>query len=601
MSKRTRMRARVFPVHLRESAAVAERAELRESVFGAIGAQPAVAAGGGLLVDVQIIEAGWNRSGSKYYPADVLVRDAPIAFPVGTHAHLDHPTLSDEVERPERSLQTLAAVVAETPYSPDGGKTMRAKFRIFSPYATFIREAWENIGVSINADGSGRYGETEGRQGLLVEAITVGKSIDFVTKPGAGGRIISLLESAREDAQTFALREARNVGAWLESRLHLSLTELADNMYGDGRLTRDERIALSSALSKGLQAYTAEVESLAPQLFQRDLWANPDEMPIAESARLRETTADQIRTALDAAVRALYGDGTDAWCWIRDYDPDKGLVWFEAGDKAETGTWQQSFTTSGNDAAVTAALTGDRVEVVAQTVYVLDKAADATGVVEADRPAPVEAPTTDVTDGTPPTGSPNPTESEESAMAETQTGVMPGQAGTASVADTAAVEVQAREAEAARVKAVEERDTALREAENSKQELARFRAVEAARPIASAKLAESGLPAAARARVLAAIEQRVPLTEALALDEAKLTALIDAEATAEKTYLASLAEADGAGRVRGFGGVAQSTEPAQPVSFRPAPPPANTALVEAFRARGMSEQAATLAAGGRAI
>ena len=43
----------------------------------------------------RIIEADVQGS-SGYYPADVLRRDGPIAFPAGTHVYLDHPTSDEE-------------------------------------------------------------------------------------------------------------------------------------------------------------------------------------------------------------------------------------------------------------------------------------------------------------------------------------------------------------------------------------------------------------------------------------------------------------------------------------------------------------------------
>ena len=59
--------------------------------------------------------------------------------------------------------------------------------------------------------------------------------------------VLALLEQDEAAAQE-SMREAANLGNWLESRLHSIFTEISDNLFGDGRLTRDERIALSSAI-----------------------------------------------------------------------------------------------------------------------------------------------------------------------------------------------------------------------------------------------------------------------------------------------------------------------------------------------------------------
>jgi hypothetical protein len=94
--------------------------------------------------------------------------------------------------------------------------------------------------------------------------------VDFVTVAGRGGRISEVLESAKQ------VEEARNVGQWLEARMHSMFTSIADEFYGDGRLTREERIALSGGLGDALVAFTATVEATAPQLFERDLWDEPN-------------------------------------------------------------------------------------------------------------------------------------------------------------------------------------------------------------------------------------------------------------------------------------------------------------------------------------
>lgn len=86
-----------------------------------------------------------------------------------------------------------------------------------------------------------------------------------------------------------------------------------------------------------------------------------------ESARrdLAEATASDTRDALHAAVKATHGT-EDTYTWVRDYDPDQGLVYFEVEDAEQLRTYQQPF----NLADGAASLTGDPVEVRATTSYV---------------------------------------------------------------------------------------------------------------------------------------------------------------------------------------------------------------------------------------
>lgn len=574
---------RLQPVATVESTAVAERVELHEATTGGAIREAKPGAGGTYVIDV--IRSGWNTSGSRYYSPTLLERDVPKVYPKGTHMFIDHPRTSDATEQPERSLTTLAAVFLEDPWAvreDDGSVTMRTTARVFAPWQTFVAEAWPHIGVSINGQGHGDHGEAEGRHGLLVEELTYGQSVDFVTRPGAGGRVVGLLESAREAAASPAgraavLRESGSLGAFVESRIHLGFTQIADELYGGGRVTREERIALSGGIGDALAAFVAGVERDAPQLYQRDRWAVPDgatETSEAAAIRIRETTAEEQSRALSDALAAEYG-GRDRYCWTRDYDPDRHVVWFDTGhggdDAGRPGTWQQSYQV-GADGRVE--LLGDRVEVRARTVY--------------DPVRPGGTTTTETTAGDPSAGSE--TGSAPDSTRENDMGNGP--------------EVVAREAD--------QLATTTRERDEYRDELARYRAGEAAGPILDGLLAESGLPAPAQARVRADFPvTALPLTESRALDEPRLRVLAEASIKAEGAYVAQLAEGAGAGRVTGMGaGIGAGTGApagAIPAAFgatRTAE--ADTvdqatrdALVTTYKSRGLSEAAALAAANGR--
>ncbi|MBM0235956.1 hypothetical protein JNW88_00440 [Micromonospora sp. ATA32] len=216
----------------------------------------------------------------------MLRRDGPAAWPKGTLAFVDHATDEEDDARPAGSIKNLAAALTTDARWDEREQALMAEVRLFAPWREPITDMAEHIGMSIRAWVYGEHGEADGRHGFIVSGIPEGRSVDFVTTPAAGGGIVSVLESVGARA----LSEARNVGAWLESRLHLALTQLGDDMYGQGRLTRDERITLSSAIGDALQAWTARVEQDAPQLFQRDLWDDPEsgEQTAAEARRARE-------------------------------------------------------------------------------------------------------------------------------------------------------------------------------------------------------------------------------------------------------------------------------------------------------------------------
>lgn len=155
-------------------------------------AVPLTEAASGGNIPIKIIQAGWGSSG--YYSKEVLQRDGPKAFKAGLHMYVDHPTPQEEASRPERSLQNLAAVLASDAQWMENGKAgpgLYATAKVFGDHAASIAERGKHIGVSIRALGMAKTGEAEGRKGAIIEAITVGKSVDFVTLPGAGGAVLT--------------------------------------------------------------------------------------------------------------------------------------------------------------------------------------------------------------------------------------------------------------------------------------------------------------------------------------------------------------------------------------------------------------------------
>ena len=153
-------------------------------------------------IDVKLISPGWGSSG--YYSEEVLKRDGPTAWPVGTHMHLDHPTMSEKRERPEGSVKDLAAAIASEPVYQESGPTgpgLYAKAAVIPAFKGLIDALAPHIGVSIRAPGTFAEGEAEGRKGHIVKAIfhsPLHSAVDFVTKAGRGGQVLALMESLRD-------------------------------------------------------------------------------------------------------------------------------------------------------------------------------------------------------------------------------------------------------------------------------------------------------------------------------------------------------------------------------------------------------------------
>lgn len=152
-------------------------------------------------VPIKVIQPGWGSSG--YYDAKVLERDGPKAFPKGTKMYWNHPTLTEEAERPERDLRDLAAeTVSDARFVKDGpaGPGLYADAKVLGGYKESVEDLAPHIGVSIRTQGLAKAGTVEGRSGPVVESLmasTPQTSIDFVTTAGAGGQVLQLFEAAR--------------------------------------------------------------------------------------------------------------------------------------------------------------------------------------------------------------------------------------------------------------------------------------------------------------------------------------------------------------------------------------------------------------------
>jgi cation transport regulator ChaB len=141
---------------------------------------------------VRIIKPGFNESKSRYYPRELLARDYKVFE--GNKMYADHPTESEERDRPERSIRDWVATLENVRVrEPDGA--LVGDYSVVEPWMEAklarLRDAGQldKIGVSINAVGSASRQKIDGVETNFIERLVVSRSVDFVTEPGAGGRV----------------------------------------------------------------------------------------------------------------------------------------------------------------------------------------------------------------------------------------------------------------------------------------------------------------------------------------------------------------------------------------------------------------------------
>lgn len=171
-------------------------------------------------VSLKLISPGWGSCG--YYSKEMLARDGSKAFPAGTKNFWDHATDAEEASRPEGSLRNLASVLTENAHYEDAGAAgsgLYARAKVFEEFRQPVDDLAKHIGMSIRATAKVKQGKAEGRTGPLIEELSKGISVDYVTTPGAGGQILQLFEAAR------GARNSQNQGDHMNDEERCQLRE----------------------------------------------------------------------------------------------------------------------------------------------------------------------------------------------------------------------------------------------------------------------------------------------------------------------------------------------------------------------------------------
>jgi hypothetical protein len=204
---------------------------------------------------IKIIAPGWGSSG--YYSPEVLQRDGPKVFTKGLKMYWDHPTTTEEAQRPERSLKDLAGeFISDATYQENGksGPGLYGDAKIFESYQKPVNELAPHIGVSIRALGKAENGQADGKKGPIISEISAARSVDFVTTAGAGGKVLGLFESARQQRATNPATE-ENMPAEKTDEMKAVEAQLAEAQkqlatFQEAKVLTEGRAVIVSTLSE---------------------------------------------------------------------------------------------------------------------------------------------------------------------------------------------------------------------------------------------------------------------------------------------------------------------------------------------------------------
>ena len=146
------------------------------------------------------LQPGLNRSGARYYPKSAIKEAVDAGMFNGLKMYLNHGTPQELASRPERSLTDWVSTIKETWVDPSTGAGM-AKIKVVQGwFKNFLKDLQEagalpEIGLSIFAQGKVKPEKRDGKMTHVVEKFKSAMSVDWVTEPGAGGRVTAIWES----------------------------------------------------------------------------------------------------------------------------------------------------------------------------------------------------------------------------------------------------------------------------------------------------------------------------------------------------------------------------------------------------------------------
>lgn len=232
-----------------------------------------------------------GQGATAYYSEEVVSRDAPAAFPKGTHVYLDH--LQEGEQR--TAAKILGTLIEDTKIREGDGAAVN-RFKPVSRWADLVADVHSIAGLSINAAGSAKLGMVDGRSTRIAESIdySVTNSVDLVSYPGRpGSGFTESYDSLYAEAMAAATGET-----------------VQPETSAPGTLEEGRRMALEEQvtdLTSAVAALTTLVESLVPKAPKAeeldaaaDRAAAIEALHVVESAEVPTSVKDRLIESIKA-------------------------------------------------------------------------------------------------------------------------------------------------------------------------------------------------------------------------------------------------------------------------------------------------------------
>lgn len=231
------------------------------------------------------------RGSSAYYP-EAALREGAHLFKAGTQMYRNHLSEDEKFNRPEGDVNNLVGVLeSDAVFEEDG---LYADLHIFESNKAWLRERAPYVGLSIRATGE----VEESDNGPTLKSFTEVMSVDVVSRAGAGGKFVSLAESAKPGVLSQVHKELTESK---EETLDKELAEALDTQIKDVSALTEAVKALVAALTVVEEAKKEEVKVEEAKEFDFEALI---ESGLTKTARARVAAAVKGGAVLEESIKA---------------------------------------------------------------------------------------------------------------------------------------------------------------------------------------------------------------------------------------------------------------------------------------------------------
>lgn len=234
-----------------------------------------------------------NVKGSSAYYSDESLKEGAHLFTAGVQMFANHLSTDEQWSRPEGDVNNLVGVL-ESDAVHEEGDGLYADLKIFEHKKAWLKEVAPYVGLSIRASGIVEEAD-DGTPHL--KSFTEVMSVDVVTKAGAGGKFVSLAESAKPGVLASVHKEI------IESKEEtMEFPEkLAESL--DAMIKKMDAVLEATEVKE----VKAAVESTNPAPVKEAIEIDVEaliESGLTKSARARVLTLAKAGTPLEEAIKA---------------------------------------------------------------------------------------------------------------------------------------------------------------------------------------------------------------------------------------------------------------------------------------------------------